>query len=355
MKTILVTGGSGFIGSHTCLALLGNGYEILVLDSNINSSPIAIRRVNELHNQIDKSAENKVSLIKGDIRDYKLLNDIFITSRLTNKPIQAVIHFAGLKSVEESINSPLSYWDVNVGGSINLFRSMEENNCRTIVFSSSATIYASIFNSKLTEDSEIRPVNPYGNTKMSVENILGDIYKHTSKNWRISNLRYFNPVGAHHSGELGEDPFGKPSNLFPYITQVASGRHEKLYIFGNDWPTSDGTGERDYIHVMDLAEAHCAALKYLFEQDRKLINLNIGTGKGTTVLELLTAFENVNGCKVPYSFSARRPGDVPRSVACNELAISTLKWNPTRNLEDICRDGWKWQINNPYGYADAPF
>lgn len=290
--------------------------------------------------------------ISGDIRDYKFLKKLFFESKLNGKPIEAVIHFAGLKAVEESVENPLLYWDVNVGGSINLLRVMDEFRCRTIVFSSSATIYAPKTDELLKEDSDIAPLNPYGQTKAAIEQILSDLFQHTDQQWRIANLRYFNPIGAHQSGEIGESPLGKPNNLFPYISQVAVGARDILNIFGNDWPTPDGTGIRDYIHVMDLAEAHHAALEYLLDNESILTNLNIGTGKGTSVLELINTFINVNDCKVPYTFCNRRLGDVPVSVANNELAIKTLNWHPKRSLEDICRDGWKWQMLNPQGYLN---
>lgn len=353
-KTILITGGSGFIGSHTCLALLNYGYNLIVLDSYINSSPVAIDRVLCLHKNNNLYSNNNLFLVEGDIRDYKLLSKIFIDSSRNGKPIVAVIHFAGLKAVEESVREPLLYWGVNVGGATNLFRVMNDNNCRTVVFSSSATIYAASSETSLSESSDIRPINPYGETKVAIEQILNNLYNSCVGEWRIANLRYFNPVGAHPSGEIGECPSSEPNNLFPYISQVAIGSRKSLHIFGNDWPTPDGTGVRDYIHVMDLAEAHCAALEYLLGNESRIINLNIGTGKGTSVLELLKTFEEVNGCKVPYIFSSRRRGDLPITVANNQLAIRTLNWTPKRSLRDICRDGWQWQLLNPFGYSSKP-
>ncbi|KGG12046.1 MULTISPECIES: UDP-glucose 4-epimerase GalE [Prochlorococcus] len=346
MTTILVTGGSGFIGSHTCLILLDSGHELIVLDSYINSSPIALERVSILNNNLDS-----ITIIQGDIRDAELLSSIFLSAISNGKPIQAVIHFAGLKSVAESVNEPMLYWDVNVAGAINLFQTMDEFNCRTIVFSSSATIYGSSVNELLTEESELKPINPYGQTKLVVEEILNSLYENVLNNWRIACLRYFNPVGAHPSGKIGEHPLEKPNNLFPYISQVAVGLRDSLTIFGNDWPTIDGTGVRDYIHVMDLAEAHSAALQYLLGENRSLIKLNIGTGKGTSVLELVKTFEAVNKCQIPYVFSNRRLGDVPFAVANNQLALKYLDWKPKRTLEDICRDGWQWQKLNPSGYS----
>ena len=228
---------------------------------------------------------------------------------------------------------------------------MEQNKCRTIVFSSSATIYGSNGASPLSEDLDLKPLNPYGRTKEAVERILHDVFISSRSKWRIANLRYFNPIGSHPSGNLGEDPMKIPTNLFPYICQVAVGRHNQLRIFGKDWPTPDGTAIRDYIHVMDVADAHYVALEFLFENQPQIFNLNIGTGRGTSVLELVQTFERVNGCKVPYVFADRRHGEEPITFARNELAYSKLNWLPKRNLEDMCRDGWKWQKLNPNGYA----
>tara|TARA_B100000579_G_scaffold421337_1_gene422006 strand:+ start:2969 stop:4018 length:1050 start_codon:yes stop_codon:yes gene_type:complete len=348
MKTILITGGAGFIGSHTCLVLLQNGYNLIVLDSLINSSEESLSRVKKIIQ--DKDIEEKIEFIKGDIRDKFLLNKIFKEASNKLRPIEAVIHFAGLKAVAESIENPLLYWDINVAGSICLFNTMNENNCKTIVFSSSATIYASLENIALTEDSPISPSNPYGETKASIERILQGLYKSSSEGWRIINLRYFNPVGAHPSGVIGENPSGLPNNLFPYITQVAFGEIDRLNVFGSDWPTKDGTGVRDYIHVMDLAEAHYAALKMLFTYNQKFLNLNIGTGKGTSVLELVRTFEKINNCEIPYRYTDRRNGDLASVVADNKLALSFLEWQPKRSIEDMCRDGWNWQKNNPKGF-----
>ena len=350
MKTIFVTGGAGFIGSHTCLVLLENGYNLVVLDSLINSSYIALDRVYNLFKLDNPNSNNRFKLIKGDLRNQKLLENIFQDSIKEEKPIEAVIHFAGLKSVSESIKDPLNYWDVNVNGSINLFKVMDKYDCKTIVFSSSATIYGKTHINPINEDFEINPLTPYGNTKYAVEKILEELFSSSMKNWRISILRYFNPVGAHFSGEIGEDPSNVPNNLFPYISQVAIGRREKLNIFGNDWPTKDGTGIRDYIHVMDLAEGHQASLEHLFSNDAQLIKLNLGTGIGTSVLELVMTFQEVNKCDVPYDFVDRRPGDIPITIASNKLAKSYLNWLPKRTLEDICRDGWCWQKQNPLGY-----
>ena len=350
MKTIFVTGGAGFIGSHTCLVLLENGYNLIVLDSFVNSSPVALERVYKLFKEGNPIKNNTLKVIKGDLRSQELLENIFEDLKKKNNQIDAVIHFAGLKSVAESIKYPLRYWDVNVIGSINLFKIMSKYQCKTIVFSSSATIYGKNAINPINEDAEINPLNPYGNTKYVVEKMLEELFISSLKNWKISILRYFNPVGAHYSGKLGEDPLNTPNNLFPYISQVAVGRRKILKIFGNNWPTNDGTGVRDYIHVMDLAEGHHASLDYLFSNKPQIIKLNLGTGIGTSVLEFVMTFQEVNNCSIFYEFVDRRPGDIGITIANNKLAKKYLNWFPSRDLEDICRDGWCWQKGNPYGY-----
>ena len=350
MTTLLITGGCGFIGSHTCFSLLSRGYQLIVLDSNINSSEIVFKRIYQIGNNENKSFQNQITLIKGDLRNYELLNKIFSDSNDNNKPIKGVIHFAGLKAVEESFKKPLLYWDNNVFGSINLFKVMELFSCKIIVFSSSATIYGNASGMKIKEESIINPLNPYGYTKFTIERILNDIFNSSDKSWKIANLRYFNPIGAHESGLIGEDPINIPNNLFPYLCKVADKTYRELKIFGNDWDTNDGTCIRDYIHVMDLAEAHCAALDYLIKNKPKILNLNIGTGIGTSVLEMVNTFIKVNKVEVPFVFSKRRTGDVSSVIADNNLAIETLKWNKKRNLAVMCRDGWNWQVLNPKGY-----
>ncbi len=351
MTTILVTGGCGFVGSHTCLLLLENGYELVVLDSCVNSSPISIQRVIDLVKKNDPKVNQKINFIKGDVRDKKLLEEIFLEAKQNSNRIEGVIHFAGLKSVEDSITFPLRYWDVNIQGVLNLLIAMEKYDCSTIVFSSSATIYACQELRLIKEDDKIDPVNPYGQTKATVEKILADLFHSYPDKWRIANLRYFNPIGAHPSGLIGEDPFGKPSNLFPFLTQVASKQRYELLIFGNDWPTKDGTGVRDYIHIMDLAEGHLLALNYLLYEVPQMININLGTGKGTSVLELLETFEKVTNIRIPYSFSQRRPGDIALSIANNTLAKNILGWQPKKTLSDMCLDGWNWRKLNPNGYV----
>ncbi len=347
---VLVTGGAGFIGSHTCLALLEKGYEVLVLDSYVNSHKESISRVIEIIKSNKKIKNVNINLNNGDIRDESILDKLFSDSKLMGKPIQAVIHFAGLKSVKESITNPLRYWDINVNGSINLFKVMYRYKCKTIVFSSSATIYGLSDNLSITEKAEINPINPYGRTKEVIEKILNDVFYSERDKWKIANLRYFNPIGSHPSGLIGEVPSGVPNNIFPYLTQVAAGIRNKLTIFGNDWPTIDGTGVRDYIHVMDLADAHISALEYLLNTKSQIINLNLGTGKGTSVLELVNTFQRVNNVNVPIVFSSRREGDCGTVIADNSLSISYLKWRPKRSLDQMCIDGWKWQLLNPEGY-----
>ena len=284
MKTILTTGGAGFIGSHTCLVLLNSGFDIVVLDSFINSSDKVLNKVSELANIQDINKSQRIKIYKGDIRDYSLLDSIFREAEANKKPIFCVIHFAGLKSVFESNMKPLNYWDVNVNGTINILKVMERFNCFNFVFSSSAAVYGKN-NNNPKEESITKPVNPYGETKLAVETILKNLYFSSPNKWRISILRYFNPIGAHESGLLGEDPNVEASNIFPDICKVALGKKQFFSIYGNDWPTTDGTGIRDYIHIMDLAEGHYEAMQYLFENDPQIIYLNLGTGIGTSVLE----------------------------------------------------------------------
>ncbi len=343
MPRVLVTGGAGFIGSHTCLSLLEKGFNVTVIDSLINSFPDSIESVKYLYRDF-KILGNKLTFFKGDIRDSEFLNKIFLNYKNSNQPIDNVIHFAGLKSIEDSINNPMEYWDVNVIGTINLVRIMKKFDCKKIVFSSSATIYG-VSNEKLvSETCLINPINPYGETKSAVEKFLKNIFFSEKDSWRIANLRYFNPIGAHSSGLIGENPLGKPSNIFPTIMNVAKNKKNKLEIFGNNWETKDGTGVRDYIHVMDVAEGHIAALDYLTKNQPEFCNINIGTGKGTSVMELINTFQKVNKIELEYCFGPKRKGDLPSVVADNSLAISKLNWNPKRSLEDMCRDGWNWKL-----------
>ncbi len=350
MKSILVTGGCGFIGSHTCLTLLEANYNLVVIDSNINSSKLVLEKIIKIGRFNNNEFSKRIKFIKGDIRNRELLNNIFLEAIEENKRIEAVIHFAGLKAVAKSCIEPLKYWENNVWGSLVLFQVMEKYNCFNIVFSSSATVYAAKDRGFLSEESNLKPSNPYGETKLTIEKILRDIFISSSQKWRIANLRYFNPIGAHSSGLIGENPLSLPDNLFPYICKVASGKLSHLNIFGNDWPTHDGTCIRDYIHVMDLAEAHFSALNFLLKNKPQILNLNIGTGKGTSVLELVNTFIEVNNCRVPFKFVDRREGDISFVVAENKLSISKLDWIPKRSLVEMCKDGWKWQQKNPEGY-----
>ncbi len=352
MQSILVTGGAGFIGSHTCLILLEKGYEIFVIDSFVNSSAKSIEKVLLILKGKAIDSADRIHLIKGDIKNLDDIEKIFQISQKLNKKIEAVIHFAGLKSVSESIYAPFSYWENNVIGTINLLKIMQKFNCRNIVFSSSATVYKAKSESLINENDICDPINPYGYTKLTIERILRDLYNSESSQWRIACLRYFNPVGAHESGIIGEDPLDNPNNLYPQITKVAIGKLNEIKIFGSDWLTKDGTGVRDYIHVMDLAEGHLLALNYLLKEKPQNLIINLGTGKGTSVLELIKVFQKVNKVKIPYSFTNRRPGDKAFVVANNSLASSILNFKPTRNIEDICRDGWNWQVQNPNGFNE---
>ncbi len=352
MKSILVTGGSGFIGSHTCLILLEKGFEIFVIDSFVNSSPKSIEQVCLILNQKDIFYQEKIHLLKGDLKNQSDIESVFQMSQNLGKRIDAVIHFAGLKSVSDSILNPIEYWENNVLGTINLLKIMEQYNCRNIVFSSSATVYKSNSDKLSNENDFCEPVNPYGHTKLTIEGILRDLYESNHSQWKIASLRYFNPVGAHESGLIGEDPTSKPNNIYPQITRVAIGKIDEIKIYGSDWPTNDGTGVRDYIHVMDLAEGHFLALDFLLKEKPQILTINLGTGQGTSVLELIKIFETTNNVKIPHSFTHRRPGDHAFVVADNSLAKSILNWQPTRSIEEICISGWNWQRKNPNGYRN---
>ncbi|MEB3173189.1 MAG: UDP-glucose 4-epimerase GalE [Cyanobacteriota bacterium] len=350
MAHLLITGGAGFIGSHTALVLLEIGHSLVVLDNLSNGSPESLRRVAELARLEGAEASGRLQLIKGDIRNPADLDRAFAAASPATDHIDGVIHFAGLKAVGESVQQPLRYWDVNLNGSRLLIEAMQRHGCRTLVFSSSATLYGFPETVPIAETASVQPINPYGHTKAAVEQLLDDV--NTSEpGWRIARLRYFNPVGAHPSGRIGEDPGGLPSNLFPFISQVAVGRRERLQVFGGDWPTPDGTGVRDYIHVMDLAEGHRAAIERLLNNGSELLTLNLGSGQGISVLELVKAFEVASRRPVPYAIVARRPGDAPSSVADPSLAAELLGWRTRRTLVDICRDGWAWQSANPHGYG----
>ena len=350
MNKVLLTGGSGYIGSHTCLRLLQKGYKVIVLDSCINSSSKALKNVLKILNKEEKSKKNYVDFIKGDINDREKLIEIFNKAIEDNEPISGVIHFAGLKSVNESIQNPIKYWEANVSGTINLLSVMDLFNCNNIIFSSSATIYGLNKPEPVKENTPIDPINPYGSTKATIEKFLKDLFESEKEKWSIINLRYFNPIGAHPSGIIGESPTLLPNNIFPLILDVALGKKNEFHIFGNDWDTYDGTCIRDYIHVMDLADAHVKAFEFLFNNTSRYLCLNIGTGKGTSVLELINTFQKVNNVKVKYRFTTRRDGDAPNVVANNVMAKKILNWIPKRNIMDMCRDGWNWKALNPEGY-----
>jgi len=337
MAKVLVTGGAGYIGSHTCVELLQAGHEVIVLDNLSNSSEEALHRVQQL-------TQKSLVFIQGDIRDHQVLDQIFDEYK-----IDAVIHFAGLKAVGESQQVPLVYFDNNIAGSIALVQAMQKAQVYRLVFSSSATVYDEANISPLKEEMPTgMPSNNYGYTKLMVEQILEKL-SIADERWSIALLRYFNPVGAHQSGQIGEDPQGIPNNLMPYITQVAVGRHEKLSIYGSDYDTVDGTGIRDYIHVVDLANAHlCALNNRLNSQGCRA--WNIGTGQGSSVLQIKNAFEAVNQVKIPFEFVPRRTGDVAISFADNSRAMAELGWQPRYTLEDMLKDSWKWQQQNPQGY-----
>jgi UDP-glucose 4-epimerase len=330
---ILVTGGAGYIGSHTCVELLNAGYDVVVLDNFCNSKHESIHRV-------EKITGKQVVLVQGDVRDSACLKKVFETHTIT-----AVIHFAGLKAVGESVADPLKYYDNNVMGSLVLTQVMAEFNVKNLVFSSSATVYGFSDTKPIPESSQLSPFNPYGRSKHMVEQMLEDLSA-SDTTWNIALLRYFNPVGAHESGMIGEDPNGIPNNLMPYVSQVAAGKLKELNIFGNDYPTVDGTGVRDYIHVVDLALGHLAALKKL----NGLMTVNLGAGVGYSVLELVQTFEKITGVHIPYKIIGRRAGDIAIYFADASLAKEKLGWQTRFSLEDICRDSWRWQSQNPRGY-----
>ena len=332
---ILVTGGAGFIGSHTCVSLLGTGYDIVVADNYSNSKPEALARVRQI-------AGRDFPVYEADILDADAMNRIF-----EENGIDAVIHFAGFKAVGESVAKPIEYYHNNVTGSLVLFDVMRRHGCKTIVFSSSATVYGMNNQPPFVEDMPLSTTNPYGSTKLFIEEILRDVCV-SDPEWSAMLLRYFNPIGAHPSGLIGESPNDIPNNLFPYIASVAVGRLEKLGVFGNDYPTVDGTGVRDYIHVMDLAEGHVCALRYALSH-KGAQAVNLGTGRGTSVLQLVAAFEAGSGVMVPYVIKGRRPGDIAECYADCTKARELRGWTASRTMEDMCRDGWNFIRNNPKG------
>ncbi len=334
---ILVTGGAGYIGSHTCVELLNAGYEVVVLDNLSNSSELSLLRVEELTGK-------KVKFYKGDILDASVLCTIF-----SEQTIDACIHFAGLKSVPESVEKPWEYYHNNIAGTLTLVNVMRENGCKNIIFSSSATVYGDPAEIPITEECpKGQCTNPYGWTKSMLEQILADLHR-ADPAWNVILLRYFNPIGAHESGRIGENPSGIPNNLMPYITQVAVGRRDKLGVFGNDYDTADGTGVRDYIHVVDLAVGHVLALKKIRE-NAGLCIYNLGTGRGYSVLEIVKSFEEANGVKIPYEIRERRPGDIAACYCDPGKAERELGFRAKRGIREMCEDSWRWQKNNPNGY-----
>ncbi|MFP7691419.1 UDP-glucose 4-epimerase GalE [Bacillus subtilis] len=336
---ILVTGGAGYIGSHTCVELLNSGYEIVVLDNLSNSSAEALNRVKEITGK-------DLTFYEADLLDREAVDAVFAENE-----IEAVIHFAGLKAVGESVAIPLKYYHNNLTGTFILCEAMEKFGVKKIVFSSSATVYGVPETSPITEDFPLGATNPYGQTKLMLEQILRDL--HTADNeWSVALLRYFNPFGAHPSGRIGEDPNGIPNNLMPYVAQVAVGKLEQLNVFGNDYPTKDGTGVRDYIHVVDLAEGHVKALEKVLNSSGADA-YNLGTGTGYSVLEMVKAFEKVSGKEVPYRFADRRPGDIATCFADPAKAKRELGWEAKRGLEEMCADSWRWQSSNVNGYKSV--
>lgn len=340
MSKILVTGGAGFIGSHTCVELLNAGYEIVVVDNLYNSSEKSLDRVRELTGK-------DFAFYPFDIRDKENMQKIF-----DDHKIDACIHFAGLKAVGESCQKPLEYYDNNIGGTLALCEVMRDNGCKKIVFSSSATVYGTDNVSPLKESMKTGgTTNPYGTTKFMIEIILDDFHKGDSE-WAVTLLRYFNPIGAHKSGRIGENPNGIPNNLMPYITQVAVGKLPCLNVFGDDYNTPDGTGVRDYIHVVDLALGHVKAVEKILKDEPKVNVYNLGTGNGYSVLDIVKAFEQASGQKINYKIAPRRPGDLDTCYSDASKALNELGWKAERDLLEMCEDSWRWQSNNPNGFED---
>ena len=338
MDTILVTGGCGYIGSHTCVRLLEENYNVVIFDSLINSYENSIDNIKKILSKKFININNRIHFIKGDVRNKKLLDKVFAKYKNAKTPIKSVIHFAGLKSINSSIKNPLEYWDSNIIGTLSLLTTMKENKCFSLIFSSSASVYMPNGKNLLKETDVIKPYTPYGKTKSCIEEILKDLYE-SEGNWRVANLRYFNPVGSHSSGLLKENSKdGRSSNLFPSILKAIKGEQHHLLVFGNDWPTYDGTCIRDFIHVMDLANAHIEALSFLKKNKPQNISINIGTGKGTSVLDVVKTFQEIKGINFDYEFVERRLGDQPFVVADNKLALKLLSWSPTRNISDMCND-----------------
>ncbi len=335
---VLVTGGAGYIGSHTCVELLTTGYEVVVVDNFANSKPEVLKRIKEITGKTLKFYEAN------------LLNKDKLDKVFRENDFEAVIHFAGLKAVGESVEFPLRYYQNNLMGTLMLCEVMQKYGVKKIVFSSSASVYGMPERMPITEEFPLQAMNPYGRTKLMIEEILRDIYA-ADKDWGIVLLRYFNPIGAHESGRIGEDPKGIPNNLMPYLTQVAVGKREKLYIFGNDYPTSDGTGVRDYLHVVDLARGHLQALDKV-KVMTGVEAYNLGTGVGYSVLEVVRSFAKATGKDIPYVITERRPGDIAECYADPSKAFRELGWKAEKSLEEMCKDSWRWQKNNPHGYEE---
>ncbi len=343
-KTIMVTGGTGFIGSHTVVELLEKGYKAVIVDDLSNSSKIVLDRISEI---VGADVARNMTFHEADVNDAPTLDGIF---KQYGK-IDAVIHFAGYKAVGESVKKPVEYYSNNLGTTLTLIDTMRNNGCKSIVFSSSATVYGDPDSLPLDENAPKKPAtNPYGWTKWMIEQILADTAK-ADPEWNVVLLRYFNPVGAHPSGLMGEDPKGIPNNLMPFVSQVAVGRRDTVHVFGNDYDTPDGTGVRDYIHVCDLAAGHVAALDWMDGKTGTEI-FNLGTGKGTSVLEIINAFSRACGHDLPYVIDPRRPGDIAENYASCEKASKELHWHATMNIDDMCRDSWNWQSKNPNGYEE---
>ncbi|MBB1628801.1 UDP-glucose 4-epimerase GalE [Achromobacter sp. UMC71] len=342
---VLVTGGAGYIGAHTLVAMLAAGQRPLVLDNFSNGSAEAVRRVERL-------CSASIPLIEGDIRQPGVVQAVLAQAAAGGDPVRAVLHLAGCKAVGESVADPLKYYDNNVAGSLALLHAMRETGVARLVFSSSATVYGEPQSLPFTEAHPLAPANPYGRTKLMVEQMLRDLCA-AQAGFGAVTLRYFNPIGAHPSGQIGESPRDVPNNLFPFITQVAVGRRPFLNVFGDDYATADGTGVRDYLHVMDLAQGHVQALDYALAHPG-FVAVNLGTGQGTSVLELVQAFERVNQCRIPLRTQPRRPGDIERMWADPALAASLLGWRSRRGVDAMCADGWRWQQGNPRGYETDP-
>lgn len=339
-NTVLLTGGAGYIGSHTFVALIDAGFQAVILDDFSNSHPAVLDRLQHLTGQ-------RVLCERGNVSDTGFVADV-----LRRYQCVAAVHFAGFKAVGESVEQPLKYYRNNVGGLVSLLQAMESTECRSVVFSSSATVYGDPASVPINEQCPCTPESPYAQTKLVCEDILASLGA-ADPAWRVGVLRYFNPVGAHPSGLIGEDPNGIPNNLMPYVSQVAVGKRAKLNVFGNDYPTPDGTGVRDYLHVTDLAEGHVAAVRALLAQGQSF-TVNLGTGEGTSVLGVVRAFERASGRVVPFEFAPRRAGDVAQYFADVSLAGRVLGWRATRTIDDMCRDSWHWQQNNPDGYRSGP-